>query len=147
MNPLAKETASRADMLSRLKTLDPDSEEARTVSQDVDAAGEKIGRVLLETMAGAISGITERKRRKDTQNLWARLSMALGGGLALIAPMLIMALIPTKTVALVTTSCFVVFAAISLAIFMRDSQPKDVVACTAAYAAVLVVFVGVGGGA
>ena len=35
---------------------------------------------------------------------------------------------------------------IALAIFMRDSKPKDVVACTTAYAAVLVVFVDLGGG-
>jgi hypothetical protein len=38
---------------------------------------------------------------------------------------------------------FIVFLAISLAYFMTDASAKDVMAATAAYAAVLVVFVGV----
>jgi hypothetical protein len=35
---------------------------------------------------------------------------------------------------------------VALAIFMTSSEPKDIVACTAAYAAVLVVFVGTAAG-
>jgi archaellum biogenesis protein FlaJ (TadC family) len=88
------------------------------------------------------------KNRKTIERnaLWSRLFMALGGGLALVAPMLIMVLHPQKLTVILTTSCFVVAVAGLLAVFMNDSQPKDVVACTVAYAAVLVVFVGSGGG-
>jgi hypothetical protein len=71
-----------------------------------------------------------------------RLSFALFGGLALIAPMLIMTLHQTKLTALLTTSIFVTAVAVVLAYVMEDAQNKDIVAATAAYTAVLVVFVG-----
>lgn len=71
-----------------------------------------------------------------------RLSMALFGGLALVSPMLIMTLHPGKVTSLVTTSVFVVAVAVTLAAFMTDAQGKDIIGATAAYAAVLVVFVG-----
>ena len=74
--------------------------------------------------------------------LKARTVTALAGGLAFIAPMLIMVLHPTRLTRLLTSSLFVVFVATALAVFMEDADPKDVVAVTAAYAAVLVVFVG-----
>ncbi|KAH6671173.1 hypothetical protein B0J14DRAFT_656158 [Halenospora varia] len=73
---------------------------------------------------------------------FAGLSFALFGGLVLIGPMLIMALHPTKITVLVTTTMFVLSVAIVLAWRMEDAQNKDIVAATAAYAAVLVVFVG-----
>lgn len=63
----------------------------------------------------------------------------------MVVPVHIMVLHPTKLTALPTTSSFVVAVAICLAIYMEDSQPKDVVACIAAYSAVLVLFVGVHG--
>jgi VIT1/CCC1 family predicted Fe2+/Mn2+ transporter len=71
--------------------------------------------------------------------------MALFGGLALIAPMLIMRLHSTLITQLVTTSVFVLAVGIVLAWYMRDADKKDILASTAAYAAVLVVFVGTGG--
>ncbi len=52
----------------------------------------------------------------------------------------------TKLTSLVTTSVFVVAVAIALAYFMKDAQTKDIIGATAAYAAVLVVFVGTGTG-
>ena len=73
--------------------------------------------------------------------------MALLGGLSLILPMLIMTLHPCLLMTLVTTSFFVLVVGVVLAGVMGDAERKHVVAATAAYAAVLVVFVGtVGGG-
>jgi len=157
MNPLAKDIALLDDMRRRLQAPPPDSEEAEvlklareaevlTLAREAEEISEKIGTKLLTAMRVTTSGITRVQQRRGRQDMWARLLMALGGGLALIAPMLIMDLHPTKATALVTTCCFVVAVAIALAIFMRDSKPKDVVACTTAYAAVLVVFVGLSGG-
>ena len=71
-----------------------------------------------------------------------RASFALLGGFALIVPMLVMKLYPTTLNVCLTTTLFVFVAAALLAINMGDTGPKDVLGITAAYAAVLVVFVG-----
>ena len=72
----------------------------------------------------------------------SRLLMSLFGGIALIVPTIIMAKHQDVNTSLITTSiATVVFAAI-LAIGATDSTGKDVLAATAAYTAVLVVFVG-----
>lgn len=83
--------------------------------------------------------------REGQKDFLSRVAMALFGGVALVVPMLIMTLHPTKLTTLLTTSVFVFAVAIALAWFMYDSQPKDIMAATAAYAAVLVVFVGATG--
>jgi hypothetical protein len=75
----------------------------------------------------------------------ARLPLALAGGFALIVPMLIMTLHESKLTSLLTTSVFVFAVAVALSWFMKDAYPKDIIGATAAYAAVLVVFVGTGG--
>lgn len=75
-----------------------------------------------------------------------KICMAIFGGLSLIVPVLIMVLHPTLLTALVTTSVFVLFVGTVLAAVMVEAEPKDVVAATAAYAAVLVVFIGTSGG-
>jgi len=84
-------------------------------------------------------GREERDRKKASTE---RLVMAMFGGISLIAPMLIMTLHPSTTVNLVTVSAATFFFAIALAIGAKESSGKDVLAATAAYAAVLVVFVG-----
>ncbi|KAH6670569.1 hypothetical protein B0J14DRAFT_596547 [Halenospora varia] len=86
--------------------------------------------------------VDQSKKRKFV----SRLTMALFGGAALIAPMLIMTLHQTKLTTLLTTSLFVFAVAAVLAWWMEDAESKDIVGATAAYAAVLVVFVGTGGG-
>jgi hypothetical protein len=90
--------------------------------------------------------------------------LALAVGMAIILPMLIMVLHPSETTNLVTTCVFVFSFAVGLALlavfmsyhksgnwahkagrhglFLPTIQPKDVLMATAAYAAVLVVFVG-----
>jgi hypothetical protein len=82
----------------------------------------------------------EERERKSASTL--RLRMGLFGGVALIVPMLIMALHPTKDVALITTSVVTIVFATIIAFGARDSSGKDVLLVTAAYAAVFVVFVG-----
>ncbi|KAH8786454.1 hypothetical protein F5882DRAFT_439140 [Hyaloscypha sp. PMI_1271] len=71
-----------------------------------------------------------------------RLETSLLGGFAVVVPMLIMTLHPTLLTALLTTSLFVFAVAILIAVTMKTAEPKDVLGATAAYAAVLVVFVG-----
>ncbi|KAI9654765.1 MAG: hypothetical protein M1821_005759 [Bathelium mastoideum] len=76
----------------------------------------------------------------------SRVLVAVFGGLSLVVPMLIMSINPTLTKSLVTTSAFVIAFGVGMATFMPQAESKDLVTSTAAYAAVLVVFVGVGGG-
>lgn len=88
--------------------------------------------------------------RKDlaleySEGFISRFKMALFGGNALVAPMLIMSLHPTKLTQLLTTSFFVLVVGIILAWYMNDADKKDILGATAAYAAVLVVFVGSSG--
>ncbi|KAH9212884.1 hypothetical protein DL95DRAFT_507848 [Leptodontidium sp. 2 PMI_412] len=94
------------------------------------------------------SVISREKVLADKRRTWdaflSRLYMALFGGWALTAPMLIMTLHQSKITSLVTTSVFVIAVAVALAWFMKDAQAKDIIGATAAYAAVLVVFVGTG---
>ena len=71
-----------------------------------------------------------------------RIIMAMFGGLALIGPMLIMVLHPSRNTSVITVSIATFLFAFVLAVFAKDSAGKDVLAATAAYAAVLVVFVG-----
>lgn len=74
--------------------------------------------------------------------LFERMFMAIFGGVALIGPMLIMTLHPSRNTSLITTSVAVFIFAVLLANGASDSSGKDILGATAAYAAVLVVFVG-----
>ena len=130
----------------RLASHNGSAEASTKLAEETTAMDARVGNAFLKIVQSTTSGMSSDRNTAAMEALWSRLVMALGGGLALVGPMLIMVLHPTKITALATTSCFVVAVAISLAIFMQDSQPKDVLACTAAYAAVLVVFVGAGGG-
>jgi hypothetical protein len=56
--------------------------------------------------------------------------------------MMIMVLHPTKLTTLLTTVVCVFFVALALSFRMNKAEPKDILSATAAYAAVLVVFVG-----
>lgn len=86
-------------------------------------------------------GRTARIRAAQEVNRLNKLYSALGGGLALIVPMIIMRLESGTVSCLVTTSgCVLIF---SLVIAHRSNMPaNDISAVTAAYTAVLVVFVG-----
>jgi hypothetical protein len=85
----------------------------------------------------------ENNTAVDQQIAFAnRLVMALFGGIALIVPTLIMAFHPTRNTCLITTIVATLLFALILAFEARDSRGKDVLTATAAYAAVLVVFIG-----
>ena len=72
----------------------------------------------------------------------SRSIMSLFGGLALIVPTIIMAKVGDLNANLIITSVAVLLFGLILALGATDSTGKDVLAATAAYAAVLVVFVG-----
>lgn len=67
--------------------------------------------------------------------------MALLGRVALVVPMLVMTLHPTQAKSLVTTCVAVFVFALAMAIASK-ATPENVLGVTAAYVAVLVVFVG-----
>ena len=71
-----------------------------------------------------------------------RLIAAVFGGLSFIAPMLIMAIRPSQVKTLVTSSVAVLLFAVGLA-WKSTAKIETLLATTAAYAAVMVVFVGV----
>ena len=82
------------------------------------------------------------KERKEAELFALRLWFSLLGGLALIAPMLLMVLYKGgENVSLITTSVSTILFAVAMAKFSTQ-PPWNLVATTAAYAAVLVVFVG-----
>ena len=76
------------------------------------------------------------------QALVSRLVMALFGGVALIVPTVIMSKVESVNACLITTSAAVFLFALVLAFGATDSTGKDVLTATAAYTAVLVVFIG-----
>lgn len=80
-------------------------------------------------------------REKKNASL-ERLLLGSFGGLMLIGPMILMVLNYNRNTALITTSVATVLFILILATFARGMAGKDVLAAVAAYAAVLVVFVG-----
>lgn len=78
---------------------------------------------------------------EQRKKLGRKIGLAIFSGLMLVVPMLIMILHPTLLTVTITTSVFVLVVGVLLAALMKEAEPKDIVAATAAYAAVLVVFV------
>lgn len=71
-----------------------------------------------------------------------RLVMGIFGGVALIGPVILMVLHSSTATSLITTSVATVLFAMVLAVFGNKFTGQDVLGVTAAYAAVLVVFIG-----
>ncbi|PMD18370.1 hypothetical protein NA56DRAFT_751653 [Hyaloscypha hepaticicola] len=84
------------------------------------------------------------KAKYKKRRLLNRMAMSTFSGLTLILPMLIMVMDPRKITTLVVTSVFTLGIGLILALWMTDAENKDMIGATAAYAAVLVVFVGSG---
>ncbi|TVY89481.1 hypothetical protein LAWI1_G008352 [Lachnellula willkommii] len=82
----------------------------------------------------------DRKGRK-LREVTERLMCGIIGGLALIAPMLIMVLHGSVLTALLTVSVATILFVVAGALYL-DVGPVQLIGATAAYAAVLVVFVG-----
>ncbi|KAH9223720.1 hypothetical protein DL95DRAFT_379735 [Leptodontidium sp. 2 PMI_412] len=72
---------------------------------------------------------------------WDRLYMALFGGIAVVGPMLIMVLYKHQLSSILTVSVCVFLFGLWMA-FFSTGNPETVLAAVAAYAAVLVVFIG-----
>lgn len=87
---------------------------------------------------------TEKAKQDWIQEYTEKVAMAVTGGAFLIAPMLVMVLHPGLVTSLVTTSACVFAFGLVMAIFLK--APFDVLSATAAYAAVMVVFIGTGTG-
>lgn len=137
-----------ASFLRDLLYIESTRDSAVMVDAQVMTAESFRGRVYLDVPDyTGHGGFTFKKDSKEeyAKAFLSRLKMALFGGTALIAPMLIMKLHPDLLTQLLTTSCFVLAVGIILALYMKDVHNKDILAATAAYAAVLVVFVGTGG--
>ncbi|KAK4231609.1 hypothetical protein QBC38DRAFT_495624 [Podospora fimiseda] len=79
-------------------------------------------------------------RRSWIRGFWERIGVAIVSGAFLIAPMWLMVLRNTLYTGLISTTGFVTVFGLTTAAFLRS--PTEVMSCTAAYAAVLVVFVG-----
>ncbi|RDL39332.1 uncharacterized protein BP5553_03672 [Venustampulla echinocandica] len=104
------------------------------------------GRPDLTIQIGAISTIAERYRRhgryiSPSVDNFARVIFAVTGGLFLLAPMVALSYITSKTYLIITTVLFVLVFAACLGLLSKGSN-HELIGATAAYAAVLVVFVG-----
>jgi hypothetical protein len=88
-------------------------------------------------------GGTRRENSKASylQSVKWRFAMALLAGFFLIGPMWLIVLHNTRYTALISTTVLVIVFGFLMAVFQTDY--KDVLSTTAAYAAILIVFVGV----
>jgi len=116
----------------------------RTLSNFVrnDANPEQILWTYLDSYGKSLMG-GGRGWRRDKENRTAffrRFWFGLAGGLALIAPMLIIILHKDRTTAVTTASvAMLLFALVIAGYHESDASPLSVVGATAGYAAVLVV--------
>lgn len=122
-----------SDMVA-LDTMKSQRTELGDLNERIENLRTKIDQAFVSAVRSTTSGLTAERKAQAKKALLSRLFMALGGGLALVGPMLVMIFHPTKLTTVLTTSCCVTAAGVCLAVFMVDSQPKDVLACTAAYA-------------
>jgi VIT1/CCC1 family predicted Fe2+/Mn2+ transporter len=86
-------------------------------------------------------GRNEANKAASRNSRILRFTMAGIGALLLLVPMLIMANIPGKNASLITT-CIALMIFSVLIPLLTELGPNEILATTAAYAAVLVVFVG-----
>lgn len=132
INALAKGISELEDMRSTLKKLPSESGDAEALIETAGRSCEEIGRVLLEAMEQADSAIRREQPWMIRPSSVRRWLAGMAGGLAY----------PERIIALFTTTLSILVVVTFLAFLVDDLQPKDLFACTAAYAAVLVVFVG-----
>lgn len=114
------------------------------LEQDLEFLSDPLSRPADKAKLELFAGSRNMMNRQDIIKAFLeRISMALLGGAFLIAPMLIMVLHDTRLTALFTSSAFVVSFGVAISFYL--DKPFDVLSGTAAYAAVLVVFVGTNG--
>ena len=81
------------------------------------------------------------KKRESTRMAVRRLLFAMLGGLAMIVPLLVMAIPTVSAKEVVTVGVSIAIFIFSMAIF-SSASPENLLAASAAYAAVLVAFIG-----
>lgn len=118
--------------------------EANLISSDDEAAKICLGAFKPED--AVLPPIDSRTRlyhnkEKKLKGFFERLYMAIFGGISLVGPMVLMVLYKHPLTPLLTVSISVFVFALAMAIFSTE-KPGTVLAAVAAYAAVLVVFVG-----
>ncbi|KAH8775323.1 hypothetical protein F5883DRAFT_701443 [Diaporthe sp. PMI_573] len=96
---------------------------------------------VLRFGGGTRSSLIKNER---VEHYTRKVIMAMIGGSFLIGPMLVMVLHPGLVTSLVATSACIFAFGLAMSIFLN--APFDVLSGTASYAAVLVVFIGMGGG-
>jgi VIT1/CCC1 family predicted Fe2+/Mn2+ transporter len=90
---------------------------------------------------------TEANARKRKWRAGAeRFGMAIIGGVLLVVPVVIMSLNTSRTKSLITLSASVLVFAFVVAGGADEASPQEVIGATAAYAAVLAVFLGASAG-
>jgi len=80
-------------------------------------------------------------RQREVEAIGRRFGVALVGGMALLIPMLIMVLHKDLLTTLLTVSVAIIIFSVLIAIYSHQTT-SEILTLTAAYAAVLVVFVG-----
>jgi hypothetical protein len=80
--------------------------------------------------------------RSSLRANWERNSMALGGSLILVGPTILMVLVHSTLVRLLTVGISTALFAIANAQISTSRSPFELLSATAAYTAILVVFVG-----
>ena len=136
---------------SQARTDDDDpfcvSNKWQLISEIMDRAGiEGQGRYNSQNLESLVGSFRQRNRvikKRGLREFLSRLLMALFSGTALVGPMILMVLHHDQTTSLSTTSVAVFLFATVVAYFSRAGA-ETVVVTVAAYAAVLVVFVGTG---
>lgn len=88
-----------------------------------------------------LTGRNEANKAAHEKKRVLRFTMAASGGLLLVVPVIIMSTVPGLISSLVTT-CVATLLFAFLVAWRTELGPNEVLATTAAYAAVLVVFVG-----
>jgi VIT1/CCC1 family predicted Fe2+/Mn2+ transporter len=101
-------------------------------------------RVIYVNRMNILPGVsrTVHNDQASLARLWERVWMGVSGGLARIVPMLLMVLHKDEVTTLSTASVATMLFAFGLAFLGKGLKGQEVLAAVAAYAAVLVVFVG-----
>ncbi|KAL9630456.1 MAG: hypothetical protein Q9204_004712 [Flavoplaca sp. TL-2023a] len=120
-----------------------DGEEPRVVVRSHEETRKRERRYGFSTNTQFDYERSERRERLARKlGMRNRFIAAVLGGLSLIAPMLIMAIKPSQVKTLCTSSVAVLLFSLGLA-WMSSARTETLLATTATYAAVMVVFVGV----
>ncbi|KAM6533163.1 hypothetical protein FALCPG4_006177 [Fusarium falciforme] len=97
------------------ETADDDSGDVVPSAAEISFFETQIAHVLVRGAKFSPAGVRTEEESKARQSFLGWLTMAIFGGAALVVPMLIMSLRPSKLTGLLTTSLFVVGVAVALA--------------------------------